>query len=368
MKKWVIPIIIGLVVIVGIAYRISVVKGQENKKVEGVEAIQMREGFPVEVVPVQVGPFEVWREIPGKVEGYRQAVISTPVTARVASIRYQVGDEVKKDVPIINLDESDPKDFSRSKLLRSVYEDSRREYERYKVLSDSGGISANALEKVRLAMESAKTNLEQADANVQLSSPVSGTLMALYARVGERAERDKTIAVVSAVDQLRVVAAVSDHDVAELKPGQDVRLVTAPGKEHRGKVERVSLGANPDTGLFDLEIMLDNEERNLRIGTYVNVEVRIYSEKKAAAVDSRTRFRDSDGKECVFQAEGDIAHKVAVRVVAENDDNSSLEGLNPAWPVVLTGQSQLKDGVKLRIEKAEKISQTSPTGQTGRTE
>jgi len=352
MKKWVIPIIVGLVVIVGIAYRIAVVKGQENKKSEGVEAIQMREGFPVEVVPVQVGPFEVWREIPGKVEGYRQALVSTPVTARVATIHYQVGDEVKKDVPIIILDESDPKDFSRSKLLRSVYEESRKEYERYKVLSESGGISENALEKVRLAMESAKTNLEQADSNVQLTSPVSGTLMALYARVGERAERDRTLAVVSAVDQLRVVAAVSDHDVAELKPGQAVRLVTAPGKEHRGKVERVSLGANPDTGLFDLEMMLDNEERDLRIGTYVNVGIRILSENQATAVDSRARFRDSDGKECVFQAEGDIARKVAVRVVAENDDYSFLEGLNPAWPVVLSGQGRLKDGVKLRIEKA----------------
>ena len=357
MKKWIVPLLLGLAVLGGIAARIAAVKGQEQKKPEGIENIQMREGFPVEVVPVRVGPFEVWREIPGKVEGYRQALISTPVSARVASIRYQVGDEVKKDAPIIILDESDPKNFSQSKLLRSVYEEARKEYERYKALYDSGGISADILEKIRLAMESARTNLEQADASVQISSPIGGTLMALYARVGERVERaergerDKTLAMVSALDQLRVVAAVSDHDVAELRAGQPVRLVTAPGKEHLGKIERVSLGANPDTGLFDLEMALDNEGRDLQIGTYVTVGVRIFSADNATAVDSRARFRDSEGNECVFQAEGDLARKVSVRVAAENDDYSSLEGLNPAWPVVLSGQGQLKDGAKLRIQE-----------------
>lgn len=349
MKKWIVPVLLGLAVLGGIAARIAAVKGQEQKKPEGIEAIQAREGFAVEVVPVRVGSFEVWREIPGKVEGYRQALISTPVSARVAAIRFQVGDEVKKDTPIISLDESDPKNFSQSKLLRSVYEEARKEYERYKAFYDSGGISADVLEKIRLAMESAWTNLEQADASVQISSPIGGTLMAIYARVGERAEKDKTLAMVSALDQLRVVAAVSDHDVAELQAGQPIRLVTAPGKEHRGKVERVSLGANPDTGLFDLEMALDNPEQDLRVGTYVTVGVRIFSEDNATAVDSRARFRDSEGNECVFQAEGDLARKVAVRVVAENDDYSSLEGLNPAWPVVISGQGQLRDGMKLRI-------------------
>lgn len=348
MKKIIIPVLV-LVVVLAVSAKIKSKKGQEKSKREGIESIQMREGFPVKLSPVNIGTFEVWREIQGKVEGYRQAFISTPDAARVAAIKYKVGDFVAADATIISLDENDPKNISQVKLLRSVYEDARKEYARYESLYKSGGISQDVMEKIKLKLKTAKTNLEMARSTVHLTSPISGTLMSLYVRVGERAEEDKTLAMVSSLEQVRMVAAVSDRDVMELKVGQPVKVVSAAGKEYEGRVDRVSLGANSDTGLFDLEMVLDNPDRELKVGTYVTAQVRVFYQENAPYIDSRCVMRDFDGNDFVFQANNDRAHKVIVERVAENDDYSLLKGLKPSLPVVLSGKNLLKDGAKLLI-------------------
>jgi len=113
-----IVLIVFLVLLSGLAvfFRVQAIKQQELFRNEGIESIHMREGFPVRTVPVRKGTFEVWRAIQGKVEGLQQAFLSTPDPARVAKIRYRVGDKVHADVPIISLDELDPPDVDLSQL------------------------------------------------------------------------------------------------------------------------------------------------------------------------------------------------------------------------------------------------------------
>ena len=347
MKKVVIAGAIVLFLIIAIVLAGSDKGGREQER-EGIESIQLREGFPVILTPVEKGDFEVWRDIQGKVEGYSQAFLSTMDAARVAVIHYKVGDQVAADTPIISLDEDDPQNISKVKLLRSVYEDALKEYERYEKLHQSGGISDDLMDKIRLKLKQVKTNLDAARATVHLTSPISGTLMSLYVRVGERAEPDKTLAMVSSLGKMRVVAAVSDRDVAELKEEQPVTVTSPSGKLYQGSVDRVSLGANENTGLFDLEMVIDNPDRDLKVGSYVTARVRIFHREDAHFVDSRTVLMDFDGSDYVFQADGGIARKVTVTRIAENDNSSLLDGLNPDLSVVLSGKSRLFDGAKLR--------------------
>jgi len=354
MKK---KVIIAAVVVLLVIIALIQMRSDHNPgdmQHEGIEQIQTREGFPVVFTPVENGDFEVWRDIQGKVEGYSQAFISTFDAARVAVIHYQVGDQVTADTPIISLDEDDPKNASRVKLLRSVYEDALKEYERYEKLYKSGGISEDVMDKIRLNLKSAKTNLDAARATVHLTSPISGTLMSLSVRVGERAEPDKTLAMVSSLDKLRIMASVSDRDVSELREKQPVRVTSSSGKVQEGFVDRVSLGANPDTGLFDLEMVIENPDRDFKVGSFVTARVRILHQENAQFVDSRTILMDFDGNDYVFQSEDGIARKVMVKRIAENETSTLVEGLNPDQPVVLSGKSLLFDGAKLLVVEAAK--------------
>lgn len=356
MKKIIVFISVFLIVMLaalsGIFFRISEIRSEDQNKKEGIESIQEKDGFPVEVVSAGSGAFDVWREIQGRVEGFRQAVISTPNPARVAAIRYKVGDHVTADTPIISLDENDPKNSARITLLESVYEDALREYERYESLYKSGGISADVKDKMALKLKTARTNLDAARTTVHLTSPINGTLMSLYVREREAAEPGKILAMVSSLDKIRVVAGVSDRDVAELSLGQQVTITAATGVQLSGKVERISLGANTETGLFDLEMVMNNQDRALRVGTFVTARVRIFHKNDGVYVDSTCILRDFNGRDFLFQADKGTARKVFIEKIAENDTHTLVSGINPDLPVIIKGKSLLTDGAKLRILNA----------------
>jgi RND family efflux transporter MFP subunit len=349
MKKFI--IILLLIMIFGFAVysRIESKKDGEEDQREGIETIQKQKGFPVKVDTVKTGEFEVWREINGQVEGYQEAFLSTPDTARVAAIHYKIGDRVEADTPIISLDEDDPKSISKVKLLRSVYEDALKEYQSYEKLYKSGGISKDVMDKIELKLETAATNLNAARSIVHLSSPIKGILMSLNVRIGERAEPDQTLAMVSSLEQVRVVAAVSDRDVAEIEVGQPAKVTSSGGKTYLGRIDRVSLGANPDTGLFDLEMVIPNPDQEIKVGSYMTARVRVFLSQYSTYVDSRCVLRDFEGRDFVYQVESGLARKVIVEVTAENDQDSLVKGLNPALPVVLSGQGLLSDKVKLLV-------------------
>ena len=353
MKKIVLLLVVALIVFVAIFVRIKTIKSQEGIDKPGIETIMHREGFPVETLPVYSGEFEIWRDIQGKIEGYKQAVISTPMLAKVAVIHYRVGDRVPADVPIISLDENDPKNAARVKLLQSVYEDALREYDRYKSLYESGGISQDIVEKVRLKLKQTKTDLDAARATVHLTSPISGTLMSLHVRVGENAEPEKKLGLVSSLGKVKVVAGVSDKDVAELELKQPVRVKAADGSVYTGYVDRVSLAADEETGLFDLEVVVENPDRKLKVGTYTTAQVRVYNSEDTLYIDQRCILRDAEEQSYIWQVDEGKARRTNIEVIASNDDYFEVQGLNPDFPVIVSGKSLLRDGAELNVLNAE---------------
>jgi len=352
MKKFIIALVVVALIallVLAVHYRITTIKKQENIVREGIEEIQKREGYPVVLTSVQEGPFEIWRAVQGKVEGYRQAFISTPDAARVARIRYKVGDAVKADTPIISLDENDPKNLSQVKFLRTVYENAAKEYERYQNLYKSGGVSKDVLDKVYLQLKKARTNLNAARATVHLTSPIDGILLALYTRVGENAEPNKTLAIVSWLDVIRILVSVSDREVHEFEVGHPVTITAASGTELQGSVDRISLGTNPDTGLFEIVLKVDNTSRALKVGMFITARVRVMNEDKALIVNSACILKDFDGNNFVWRVQDGVAHKVVITVEAINDTHTVVSGLNPDDQIVLQGKSLLREGVKVNI-------------------
>ncbi len=333
-------------------FRVQSIKSGQQDRREGIEQINEREGFPVILTDVEQGQFEVWQDIPGKVEGAQQAFITTPDVARVASIEYKLGDFVPADTPVIRLDKEDPQNMTKAALLRKVYNDALKDYRSFERLYKKGGVSKNELDKMRLNYESAKTNLNSALSTVDLSSPVSGILISLYAREGERPKPNKTLAIISNLEQAKVVAKISDRDAQDIKLDQAVRVRTASGEYIEGSVDRISLGANPDSGLFDLDMIVENQDQVLKSGVYVTAGVRIFYQDRAIYTDSRSVLRDLDGSYFVYQVKDGVARKVTVDIIQVNDEYSLVEGLNPDLPVVLRGKSLLKDGAKVRLVAA----------------
>ena len=350
MKRLIVVLVIAAIVALAIVLRINSIKAEKEEVPEGVEAIQERDGFPVELTDVKTGEFQVWREVNGRLKGAKEAHIRTPDPARIKEIKYQIGDIVPADTPIILLDKDDPKNMTRVNLLRRLYLEAKSDYEKYRRLNAKGAVPDEAVDKARIQLEAAETDYESALTTVELESPISGVLISLQAREGERANPDKDLAVVSSLDRVRLVTQISETDAQEIVEGAKARIVTLKGDVFEGEVDRISIGADQKTALFDLEILADNKEGKLKIGTYTTASVKVL-DTEGPHVDSNALVRDPDGTDHLFQVEDGNAKKVEVKVIARNDRYSLLEegSVDPSLPLVIVGQSRLKDGIKVRV-------------------
>ncbi len=348
MKRILLLVLVVIVVGVAVFFRIRAIESKSKEKKEGITQINREKGFPVVVDAVSVGEFSVWREVTGKVEGDREAYLNTPDLAQVESIEYKVGETVPAFSPVIRLNEDDPKNTTRVKLLRKVYAEAKSDYESYRRLARQDAVPRDAVDKMKLKMESAKSDLDQALSTVNLSSPFSGMLISLSVREGERVRPQKTLAVVATVDKVRVMADLSEDDVAGMKEGQPVR-VRVDEKVLEGTVDRLSKSAAPKSGLFKVELLIDNPDHVLKVGTYVTAGVRVFHKEEATYIDSLSILRDREGKSYVFQVKGGEAVRVPVTVKAVNEQGyTHVSGLDPDLPVVVTGQTRLEDGIKVR--------------------
>ncbi len=348
-------IVLVLVVAFGLAvfWRIRSIKGARAETQEGVESIQEREGFPVRTVEVSTGLFEVWRVVQGKVAGSLTAELRSTNSAKIASIKYQVGDLVPADKPIIKLDKNDPQEMARVKLLKLVYDEAVGDYKGYRRVHAAGGVAKDVVEKMKLNMESAKSNYEAAKSSVDVVSPIAGVITSMTARVGERPDKDTALAVVSSIDEVLVMAKVSDRDVEDLVVGQKVLIALGNGDTVAGDVDRVSLGADSRSGLFDLEMLVDNAEHRLKVGVYVTTNVRVVEIEDAAWVPATSLLRELDGSYYVWQVEGGKAVKSMVTIIAQNDEASALAGINRDLPVVSRGMQLLKEGARVLVLESE---------------
>jgi len=349
-------VVLILVVAFGLAvfWRIRVIRGEEAVKPEGVESIQKREGIPVRITDVSTGRFEVWRELQGKVEGSLQADVITHDTAKISSIKFKVGDFVPAGKTVVRLDKNDPKDVARVKLLKLVYDEAVGDYKAYKRVHAAGGVAKDVVEKMKLNMESAKSNYEMAKSYVDVVSPIGGVIVSMTARVGERPAPKTPLAVNASIDEVRVMATISDRDAEEIEAGQKVLVTLASGDTVAGAVERISLGANNKSGLFDLEMLVANPDHKLKIGVYTTAEVRVVELDDGAWVPTSSLIPDPDGSYFVWQIDNGKANKTVVTITAQNEESSAVDGLDRDLPVVTAGAQQLKDGAKVLVIKPDK--------------
>ena len=128
----------------------------------------------------------------------------------------------------------------------------QRDINRYRQLARDGATSAADLEARELKLIELKGNLLEAQnqliktdtdlVNTELRAPISGTVLRLQARVGER-PGDKGILEIGASDRMEAVAEVYESDINRVRPGQLATISSENGGFSgtlQGRVIRIS--------------------------------------------------------------------------------------------------------------------------------
>jgi RND family efflux transporter MFP subunit len=330
------------------------------EEVQSIESVQQAEGIPVDYIESRAMTVNDWREFVGVAEGLEQVDLVSDYRTRVNSVHARVGDEVRRGKVVVSLDRYDPARIVINLETAQInYETAKRDSLRMEELFKSGAISQQQLDHVRAQTDAANAAYQTALRAVDLDTPFSGVLTALYVEGGDYTDAGQVVATVASYDEIRIPLEVSSSERALIEVGQPVRLrmETVPKELSSplllGEVVKAALSADSETRLYQVEVIVDNPEHVLKPGSLVTPEILVASTEGKPVVPRAALIRKNGSDHVYTISKSNNESRAVLRAVSAGMTDGSLlaieRGLNPGEWVVVRGQSKLEEGIKVKL-------------------
>jgi membrane fusion protein (multidrug efflux system) len=306
-RAWIWVIIIIIVVAVLIAWRVRQIQRGQEALAEMVSRANSETVVPVIVAPVTTGDVERILRYTGTVEPKERVEVYPKVAGRITSIEVDEGDAVRKDDLISVIDP----------------EITGQRFEPYEV-----------------------------------TSPIGGKISKVYLDVGSLVNQAHPLVEVIDDSSVKVEIGVLEKDYHMVKEGTPVRmeLDALPGVQINARVSNRSPVVEPATGSAKTEIALDNSDGKIKVGMFARVQVISEIHRDAVLMPLSATLtevlpgRGTRVETKVFVVDGAVARERAVVLgLAGPTHYEVLDGLRAGEAVVVTGQSLLKDGMKVKV-------------------
>jgi multidrug efflux pump subunit AcrA (membrane-fusion protein) len=212
-------------------------------------------------------------------------------------------------------------------------------------------------------MEQAQQNID----NMVLRAPMDGLVSVKEAQVnffftgmivpelraGDVVWPGKTIAEILEVEQMEILAKVSESDRGNINPGQniEVRVDALPGRLFTGRVKNVAgmaarggwWGTSSAERKFDATFELNGNGLELRPGATAEVII-VGEQVRNALYLPRQAFFEKDGKPVVYVRQGENFEPREVKILKRTESQIALEGLKEGDEVALVNPEQRRRG------------------------
>lgn len=340
MTKRIVLGLIALAVVALVAYRVMRATADEEPAPD-VAAIRREAGVPVEVATAAVEALEVRRSFTGAIRAVRSATIRARTEDEIVEIPARVGRRVREGEVLVR--QSSRGSLAAVRQAEAAHEQARRLVERLTPLHERGAISARDWDDANTALRVADANLAAARKNVVLTSPIAGTVTDVRVTVGAMPSAGDPLVRVSDLSRVQVLLQVSPTQARELAAGQEALLAECATS---GRVSRVSLQADPETRLVEVEVTFSDPAGAVIPGALAAVEI-VVGRREAALVVPQAAV---SGSVVWVVEEAGTARSRPVAVGLSGDGRVEiLSGLAPGDRVVTAGASLLSDGARVRV-------------------
>jgi HlyD family secretion protein len=285
-----------------------------------------------------------------------QSLAETKNALRAAQIRYQ---QAKKNY------ESEHSLFLQGLLATKQNRDSETEFLTAKQDFEKAQEKYNIVEKSGIPINQSPEQFQGSN----VVAPMNGTVLTKNVEIGESItsgvssfNAGTVLFTVADVARMIVKAGVNEVDIAKIHVGMPVKVTldAYPKVAFAGRIDRIAPAVRIDdkVHVFDVEIRLDAQGRELRSGMTANIEMIGERKEKVLTVPVESVFQRDDGE--VVYVKKKIDPKTAAEATKKKKDGKPDKD---AWKkffdkrVVLTGLSdnahvQILKGLKLGEEVA----------------
>jgi RND family efflux transporter MFP subunit len=349
-----------------------------------------RPAIAVEVDSVRFGPLAEIRQFTGNIHPLYQYIVSPKVSGRLLTIKKRIGDWVRTGEVIALIDDAEYQQSVREaeanlKIAKASLVEANsqfvlasQELERSQSLQKKGIASPAELDAANTSYTAQQSRLELAHAQVEqreaalksaqirlgyttLAATQPGFVGERYVDEGTLLSANSPVVSVVGLDRVIILTTVIERDYGRMQVGQDARVVADafPGQEYLGRVARIAPVLDQASRMAKMEIEVENAQRVLKPGMFVQVRVVLAAKERTQIVLSRAVLH-KNGNMCLFviRANEPKAQLVIVKTGIVNGDFTEI--LEPAvqGQVVVLGQHLLEDGSPVLLPKAS-VSRTS---------
>ncbi len=301
----------------------------------------------VRTIEVEKGEFIDRIRSSGKIEGQREIDLSFKSGGRVLSISVEVGDFVRKNDAIANLEQTDY--YANYVQAQASFNQAQDNFRRTEELYSSGLVSQAQHQSAQTAFQSAQAALmlaQSAMSGAVIKAPFEGTITARGIDPQEMASPGVPYFGIADMDTVKIKLSVSSENVTKIFAGASVSVQVDAfrGKTFYGFVERVYPAADRQTGKFTIEVMVPNPENILLPGMIGLALIEIGRYEDAIIVPLKSVLMQ-EGEIIVFKASGGKAVRTVISVEQINDSfGIVLDGLRVSDTVIIAGQDYIEDG------------------------
>lgn len=306
---------------------------------------------PVEVASATRGDVKETLHALGTVEAEEQVKVTVEIDGIVRALPFEEGRLVRKGQVLAILNDTELRaEVRRAAALR---DQARLTYARFEQLSKEQIASPQDRDNARAALEVAEANLGLAQARLsktRVVAPFSGVVGSRLVSPGAYLRAGDAITEIARIDTVKVVFAVPERYLADLRRGAGVTVTTVvfPGKEFRGTVNVLDPILDAATRSARLSARISNPQGELRPGMSADVTAVIAERPQAVTVPDEAVFAEGD-RNFVFvvQPDSTVVRK-PVKLGARQPGRVEIrEGLQGGEKVVRAGHQKLFDGTKV---------------------
>jgi membrane fusion protein, multidrug efflux system len=319
--------------------------GQGQEEPEEDDAVSVR---TLEVTP---GTFYEVGEYYGTATGIEEARLISVSGGRVNQILAQVGDQVEAGQPLARIDADKAQSQYETAILQERI--AREDLDRQRRFLEMGNTPQVAVDQAELAWRQARTNVLEArrvlDGALAIS-PVDGEVVAKHIDLYDELAPGQPTFTVADLSRMKVVVGVPEGDIAGIDSlgAAEVRFQSFPGHVWTAEATSFSRKRSNNTLSFDVELVLDNEERILLSGLTATVRLVLRELEDRIVIPSEAVI--SQGRNSyVMIANSTTARRIPVTLGPSNTEQTVIAaGLAPGDEVIVEGINQVSDGTQVR--------------------
>lgn len=308
----------------------------------------------------------------GRVEAKTSVTVQTGGMGTVEKINVKAGDLVAKNQVLFTLDQDDLQEnytITESQLstirdnLKRQVDEMAEMVRQNQVLYDNQAVSKNVLDQSIESLEQLKNryndavvnynisvrNIREDLASRQVKSPIDGKVAAVFIEKDESVQNINAIEIINDEEVIAITDVTADQ-INQLKIDGQVIVYPDGTNEYEciGNIVRFNEIPKDSRGLYEVEVLICNQEGNLRTGEYI--EAHYIVDQRNALLAPRSAIKKVGEDFVVYVIEDNVASEKIVSLgITQNDSVEIIKGLNEGDVIALRGSSYLKDGDEIKI-------------------